>query len=154
MGVEISWAQFIEWHVVRPIAYFTLLMPPTLIGLLLADARLKGRALTWYRLGERVRCVFWGMSGLLAAVLVLVIIPIYNRLLFPHIYGGWSATMLAGMAIVFIVVLVGGVLFRHYDRRLAKRCPYCDALVPDTYRLGKRCDSCDRLLHPWLIANY
>jgi len=154
MGAEISWPQFIEWHVVRPIAYFALLMPPTLIVFLLTDARLKQRALTWYRVGERLRHIFWGISGLLAAVLVLVIIPIYNRLLFPHIYEGWSAAVLARMAMAFAVVLVGGLLFWHCDRRMGKRCPHCDALVPSTYHLGKKCKPCDRLLHHWLIANY
>jgi len=154
VGVEFSWLQIVEWHMVRPIAYFALLMPPTLIAFLLADACLKRRVLTWYRLGERVRRVFWGVSGLLGLVLVLVVIPIYNRLLFPYIYESWSVAMLAGMMIAFTIVPIGGALFWHYDQKLAERCPHCNTPVPDAYYLGKKCESCDRLLHPWLIANY
>lgn len=78
MGVEVSWLEFLGYHVVRPMAYFALLMPPTLIGFLLADASLRRRALTWYRLGERVRRVFWGASGILALVFVLIVIPLYD----------------------------------------------------------------------------
>jgi hypothetical protein len=154
VGVEVSWPQFIEWHVVRPITYFALLMPPTLIVFLLADTFLKRRALTWYRLGEQVRRVFWGTSGLMALALALVVIPIYNRLVFPHVYQGWSVATLAGMAIAFVAALAGGLVFWHYDRKLGKRCPDCDTAVPGTYHLGKKCQRCKRYLHPWLIANY
>jgi len=154
VGVEVSWSQIIEWHMMRPLAYFALLMPPTLSGFLLTDAWLKRRVLTWYRLGKRVRRLFWGISGLLALFLALVVIPVYNRLFFPHVYEGWSAAMLAGMVFTLVVVLAGGALFWYYDRKLAERCPYCNTLVPETYHLGKRCEACNWLLHPWLIANY
>ena len=105
-----------------------------------------------------MRRVFWGISGLLALALALGILPIYNRLFFPYIYEGWSAGTLAGMTLTVIALLIGGVLFWHYDRKLARRCPHCDALVPGAYFLGKKCECAqkgrDHALHPWLIASY
>jgi len=154
MGVEVSWPQFINWHVVRPMAYFALLMPPTLVAFLWADAALKRRALTWYRMGGQVQRAFWGTSGVLALALTLVVIPLYNRLLFPHAYDGWSVATLIGMTMAFIAMLVGSFVFWQHDRRLAGRCPGCDGLVSGAYRLGKRCERCGEVLHPWLIANY
>lgn len=154
MGVEITWVQLIEWHVVRPIAYFSLLMPLTLAGFLLIDSYLKRQALTWYPLRKQVRLVFWGASSILALVLALVIIPIYNRILFPHIYQGWSTGALAAMAVAVFAAVAGGLTFRQHDRRLGKRCPYCGACVTGQFRLGKRCGSCNEILHAWLVANY
>ena len=154
MGVEVGWPEFLSYHVVRPIAYFALLMPPTLIGFLLADASLKRRVLTWYRLGERVRRVFWIVSAVFALALALVVIPVYDWLLFPNAYGGWPVASLIGVAVASVAVLVGGVLFWRYDQKLAGRCPGCGTQVPGVYRLGKVCERCGEALHPWLVANY
>jgi len=154
MGVEVSWAEFLNYHVVWPLAYFTFLMPPTLIGLLLTDAALKRRALTWYRLGEQVRRVFWGVSGVLALALALIVLPLYDWLLFPNAYSGWSVAALIGVAVAFVAALVGSILFWRYDQKLAARCPGCGTQVPGTYRLGKTCERCGETLHPWLVANY
>jgi len=154
MGVEVSWAEFLNYHLVWPLAYFTFLMPPTLMGFLLTDAALKQRALTWYRLGERVRRVFWAVSGVLALVLALVVLPLYDPLFCPNAHGGWSVAALVGVAAAFVAVLVGGILFWRYDQKLAARCPGCGTRVPGRYRLGKRCERCGEALHSWLVANY
>ena len=154
MGMEVPWPQFINWHVVRPIVYFALLMPPILIAFLLADTALKRRVLTWYRMGKRVRSVFWGVSAVLALALALAVVPLCNWLLFPRVYGGWSAMALTGAAVALIGMVVGGVFFWRYDRRLAARCPGCGVPVPGPYRLGKQCERCGETLHPWLVANY
>lgn len=154
MGVEVSWPEFLSYHVVWPMAYFALLMPPTLIGFLLADASLKRRALTWYRLEERVRRVFWCVSGVLALVLALIVIPLCDWLLFPQAHSSWSVAALSGAAIALTAILVGGVLFWRYDQKLATRCPGCDTRLSGMYQLGKQCERCGEALHPWLVANY
>lgn len=154
MGHEVSWAQFAEWHLLRPVAYFALLMPPTLLLTLLVDTVLKRRALTWYRLGSRLRRVFWTITALLTAGLTFILIPIYNRLLFPYIYETWTALGLIGAGGTFLALCGAGVVFWRTDRRIARRCPGCDRRVSGPFHLGKQCDACQCQLHPWLIANY
>ncbi len=149
MGVEVSWPDFISMHMLRPIAYFALLMPPALIGFLFADVALKRRALTWYRLGRRVRRVFWSVSGVLAALLVFVVVPILNHLVFPWIYPSWSTAALVGATVALALAFGGGGVFYWYDRRLGRRCAGCGAVLTEDYYPGQRC-SCEHEQHAWL----
>lgn len=153
VGVEISWAEIIEWHVVRPMAYFLLMMPPTLIIFLLVDSSLKRQVLTWYALGKRVKWVFFGISGLLAFNLALVVIPIYNRLLFPMIYPNWPIWTLFGMVLSLLSLLLGSVVLWGLDRKFSGRCPHCGAKLQGTFRLGCTC-TCKERVHNWLVACY
>jgi Zn-dependent protease with chaperone function len=154
VGVAVTWPQIIEWHTVRPMIYFGLLMPPTLVAWLVADAALKRRALTWYALGARVRRVFWAIAGVLALLLALAAIPCLNRLIFPYIYTAWSAGELIGAGLALLVAFAGGTLFWFYDRRLVGRCSRCKAQVTEPYAAGQYCESCGGPLHDWLVLTY
>jgi uncharacterized membrane protein YedE/YeeE len=99
-----------------------------------------------------VRRVFWTITGLLALLLALLVIPIFNHFVFPDVYPSWSAMALGGVVVGLLTVLAGGAVFWHYDRRLAGRCR-CGAVIPGEYCLGNTCKACGPL-HPWLIANY
>jgi hypothetical protein len=144
----------IEWHLLRPIAYFALLVPATLAVFLGADAALKRRVLTWYALGARVHGVFWAISAALALLLALLVIPLLNALLFPHIYAGGSAAALAGAGLALLVAAIAGAVFRHCDARLAARCPRCRAAVAGRFCVGRTCQACGQPLHAWLVAAY
>lgn len=154
LGVEITWGQFLMLHVVRPILYYMLLMPPILIGLLWLDIRLKQRALLWYRLGVRANRTFGLVTGGLAVGLALVIIPILNHLIFPEIYGSWSPLALVEMVIGVLALGTGLLVFLRYDRALRCLCPGCPKHVQGDYRLGRKCENCGTELHPWLVATY
>lgn len=156
VGAEISWLQILEWHVLRPIAYFGLLMPPALFFFLYVDAALKSRALTWYVLGPRVRGVFWTISVGLALILVLLVIPLLNRILFSHVYQTWSLGEIAGMILATGVGLVGGGVFWLADHRWGKRCPHCGRRVDVGFQPGLHCPvaDCGQPLHTWLVAPY
>lgn len=156
LGVEMSWSQFLMLHVVRPLLYYMLLMPPILTGMLWLDASLKQRVLLWYRLDVKVKRVFGLISGTLAVVLVLVIVPVLNHLIFPEIYSGWSLPALVGMAICALALVTGAFLFLHHDRALSRWCPgsECQSRVPGDYRLGATCEKCGAALHGWLVATY
>ncbi len=156
VGVEVSWAQILEWHVLRPLAFFGLLMPPALFICLAADAALKQRALTWYPLDGRVRQVFWAISGGLALLLALLIIPLLVRILFGYVYETWSVWELAGAVLAMILGLAGGAMFWWADRRWGKRCPRCGHRVNADFQPGLQCPvpGCYQPLHAWLVATY
>ncbi len=156
MGLEVSWAKFVEIHVLRPMAYFGLALPPVLVALLWADATLKRRALTWYGLGPRVRSVFWFSTVVHALLLALVAVPVLNHLLFPEIYAGWSVATVAGAIGALTAALGYGIWFWRLDRRWAGHCPACHQPVAGHYYPGKTCpnETCNQRLHPWLVAPY
>jgi hypothetical protein len=156
MGVEVSWAQFTALHVFRPMVYFGLALPPLLFGILWADAALKRRALTWYGLGAQVRRVFWISTIVFALLLLLLVIPALNHLLFPEIYSDWSPVSVLGIVCALVVAAAGGAWFWRLDRRWAGRCPSCGQPVIGSYYPGMTCQNkqCTQALHPWLVAGY
>lgn len=156
MGVEVSWATFTEMHVLRPMAYFGLALPPLLGGILWADATLKRHALTWYGLEARVRRVFWISTIVFALLLALLVIPVLDHLLFPMIYSSWSLATVTGIAGVLLVAIAGGFWFWREDRRWAGRCPSCGQQMTGYYYPGRVCqdEQCHQALHPWLVASY
>jgi len=156
MGTVISWTQFVDVHVLRPMLYFGLLVPPLLFAFLWADAALKRRAVTWYGLGQGIRRAFWIITGGLAAVLALIAIPVCNHLIFPEVYPGWSAWAVGGLALGAGLAVGGGIWYWRQDRRWASRCPECerDTTVGGWYFPGKRCPSGGHQLHQWLVADY
>lgn len=156
MGVEVSWATFTEMHVLRPMAYFGVALPPLLGGVLWVDAALKRRALTWYGLQGQVRRMFWISTLLFALLLALLVIPVLNHLLFPEIYRGWSPVTVIGIVGILLAALAGGFWLWRLDRRWAGRCPACGQRVTGYYYPGKVCqnEQCHQMLHPWLVASY
>lgn len=156
VNVQVSWTQILEWHSVRPMAYFGLLMPPVLLLWLALDAALKRRALTWYALEGRVHRIFWAISGGLALQLGLLIIPLLNRVLFGYLYATWSPGELVGFAFALMLGLAGFAAFRLADRKLSKRCPCCGQQVEADFQPGICCPvkDCGQPLHAWLVAEY
>jgi hypothetical protein len=154
VGADISWMQILEWHVLRPMAYFGLFMPPVLLAWLAMDAALKRRALTWYALDRRIRPVFWGISAALGLFLALAVIPLLNRVLFAYVYPSWSATELIGIGGALIGGVLAALVFWRADRRLAQRCPGCGERVAEAFTLGRDCPRCGHALHAWLVASY
>ena len=154
LGVQVSWMEFVGWHILRPVAYFALFMPPVLIGCLWVDAVLKRRALTWYRLEGRLRRVFFAITADLLLFLLLVIVPIGNRLFFPGIYSGLTPRTIAGMALGVALAIIGGVAFGRANRRLAGHCWHCQAQLTGNFELGERCPDCNERQHDWLVAPY
>lgn len=153
MGVEVTWPQFIQWHILTPMAYFAVVMPVALLGFLALDGALKQRTLTWYSLGSRVRWVWLLETVVLLAVLLLVIVPLTSRLFFPWVFETITPTALAGLAAGLAVLAVGAVAYLLASRRWARRCG-CGAAVAGDFDLGDTCPSCGARLHEWLIASY
>ncbi len=156
VGAAVSWAQILEWHVLRPMAFFALLMPPALFLCLAADLALKERVLSWYALGGRVREVFWMISGGVALILALLVIPLLDRVLFSYVYQTWSFWEVVGMIFVIVLGLAGAVAFGLADRRWGKRCSHCGRQVDAEFRPGLHCPApgCHQPLHGWLAASY
>jgi hypothetical protein len=145
----------IENYFIRPAILFTLVMPVTLIGWLLIDARLKRRILTWYGapiIRNHPVGLFWGLTGWLALVLWFVVVPIYNVVTVPTAHSLSEPGMLAPMFLTLIAsaIIGGGLLIG--QRRYAGRCPRCDHHISGCFQLGKRCPQCQEVLHPWLVA--
>lgn len=156
VGAEVTWPQILDWHVLRPMAFFGLLMPPALFLCLAADAALKGRALTWYALGGRVRQVFWTISAGVALLLALLVIPLLNRILFAYVYETWSSWEVVGVILAVLLGLAGVVAFWLADRKLRNRCPRCGRGVDAGFQPGLHCPApdCHQQLHAWLVASY
>lgn len=156
IGGEFPWAQIVHWHIVSPIAYFTLFALPVLIVTLMLDAWLKRLALTWYPLDGRVRRVFWSITAVLVAVQALVVIPIGNRIFFGWIYTGWKPAVLAGIVAGLLVAVAAATVFAVEHRRHATRCrdETCQKFVSGSFEVGKRCPHCGTQQHPWLVAGY
>jgi hypothetical protein len=153
MGAEVTWQQFILWHILTPMAYFALVMPATLLGFLALDGALKRRTLTWYALGSRVRRVWLIETGVLLAVLLLVIVPLTSRLFFPWVYDTFTLTAMAGLGAGLAALAVGAVAYLWASRRWAGRCG-CAAAAADDFELGATCPHCDARRHEWLVASY
>jgi type IV secretory pathway TrbD component len=156
LGASASWDQFLQLHVARPILFYALLMPPVLMLFLWLDVRIKRRALTWRRAGERLRRTFAWLTGTLAAVLVLAVLPLLNHLVFPEIYSAWSPIELAGLVGVLAVGGWAGLQFLRCDRKLHGRCPNltCSAITAEPHRLAAGCPRCGAKFHEWLVAAY
>ncbi len=153
MGVEVTWAEFIRWHILTPLAYFALLMPTALLTSLWLDSALKRRTLTWYRLGRRVRWAWLAITLVLLVFLLTVVIPVGNRLFFPWIYPNLSPLALTGIFVGIALAVLGGLGFVAADRRWAGRCA-CEAPLPGPFELDKTCPRCQARQHEWLIASY
>lgn len=152
MGVEVTWPEFIRWHILTPMAYFALLMPPALLASLWLDSALKRRTLTWYGLGRRLRWAWLGITLALLTFLLVVVIPIGNRIFFPWVYPGLSPLAVTGIVVGLAVAALGALGFLAADRRWAGRC--CQAVVPGPFSLGRACPQCRVPLHAWLNAAY
>ncbi len=153
MGVEVTWPQFILWHILTPMAYFAVVMPVALLGFLALDGALKRRTLTWYALGSRVRRVWLLETVVLLAVLLLVIVPLTSRLFFPWVYETLTPTALIGLGVGLVVLALGAVVYLLASRRWAGRCS-CGAAMASDFDLGATCLNCGARLHDWLIASY
>lgn len=154
VGVEFPWSQIVRWHILTPIAYFTIFALPTLVVFLLLDARLKRWALTWYRLQASVRRVFWASLVTLLALVLLIVVPVGNRLFFPWIYDRWPPAVLVGMALGVLIAVAAAANFTAAHRRLAGHCWQCDQTIPGPFALGTTCPHCHTVQHPWLLASY
>jgi hypothetical protein len=129
-----------------------------LIAALFSVALLLRRLLTWYGLphaDQSLMKVAYAVIGLAVLLLSLTILPpITTALLRPadllHPLG------IATGAIGIIITTTGLALFLRADKRYARRCPNCDAIIPGQYRLGKICPTpaCSQALHPWLTVEY
>lgn len=153
MGQEVTWPQFIQWHILTPLAYFAVVMPAALLGFLALDGALKRRTLTWYALGSRVRRVWFAETLVLLAVLLLVIVPLTSRIFFPWVYEAFTPLAMAGIGAGLAVLVIGAVAFLLASRRWAGRCD-CGAPVAGDFDLGGTCPRCGARLHEWLIASY
>lgn len=153
MGVEVTWPQFIQWHILTPLAYFAVVMPVTLLGFLALDGALKRRILTCYALGSRVRRVWLLETMVLLAVLMLVIVPLTSRLFFPWVYETFTPTALTSLGAGLAVLALGAAIYLLASRRWAWRCS-CGAAVAGDFDLGATCPNCGTRFHEWLIASY
>ncbi len=153
MGVEVTWPQFIQWHILTPMAYFALVMPAALLGFLCLDGALKRRTLTWYGLGSRVRRVWLLETMVLLAVLLLVIVPLTSRIFFPWVYETFTSTAIAGFGAGLVVLAVGAAGYLLASSHWAGRCS-CGAPVAGDFDLGNTCPGCGARLHEWLTASY
>jgi Zn-dependent protease with chaperone function len=153
MGVEITWSQFILWHILTPLAYFALVMPAALLGFLWLDGALKQRTLTWYGLESRVRRVWLVETLVLLMGLLLLIVPLTSRIFFPWVYNAFTPSALAGIGAGLAVLMVGAAAYLWAGRRWDRRCS-CGAPVAGNFDLGSTCPSCGARLNDWLIASY
>ncbi len=153
MGIEVTWAQFILWHILTPLAYFAVVLPAALLGFLALDGALKRRILTWYGLGSRVRRVWLVETLVLLMGLLLLIVPLTSRIFFPWVYDTLTPMALAGMGGGLAVLAVGATVYLWASRRWAGRCG-CGATLAGDFDLGATCPGCGVRLHEWLIACY
>lgn len=154
VGPGFDWPQIIDWHIVRPIAYYLFFALPLLIATLAADVWLKGKVLTWYRLGERIKSVFWAIIIVLVALQLLILIPVGNRLFFPFFYETTGLISYLSVLLGVLLLLGSGTAFGIWHRRLARLCPQCQTSIGGNFVLGKHCPQCGARLHAWLLARY
>jgi hypothetical protein len=154
IGYTVSWGQIVDWQIIRPIAYFVCFGFPVLITQLMIDSWLKQQALTWYKLADRLRLVFWLITVTLNLVLILTFIPVANRLFFPLVYPDWSWGVALSVASGSLIAITALAAFLVSHQRWAHRCPQCSQGVPGGFTLGCICPHCQTVLHPWLIAPY
>lgn len=151
-GGAFGWPQFLEWHLLRPAAYYVLFGIPLLGGLLGFEVGLRRLVLTWYPLGRRVHRVFALLLLGLTALAALVFIPLANRLFFPAFYPPISPALALAWGCALIPTLGGVLLLILGHARIGRRCPACRESVPGPFVPGKRCPHCEVLLHPWLLS--
>ncbi len=152
-GGEFGWAQFIDWQILRPIAYYLLFGIPLLTGVLAALIMLMQKASTWYRVESKVITVFWSVLLVLMGVQVLLAYPLANLLFFPMIYQ-WRWETALWLALGLLLALAGALWFRQKHGQHAHRCPKCGEFIPGEFKLGQTCPHCHYPLHTWLIAPY
>jgi len=152
-GGEFGWSQAIEWHIIRPIAYYLLFGMPLLILTLLAFVWLIRKTVTWYQAGQKIITAFWGVLLVLMVMQTLWAFPLANILFFPMIYDfTWkTAALLGGGLLIFIVA---GIIFYILHHRYTRICPQCQKTIVDDFSLGHSCPHCNHPLHPWLEAPY
>lgn len=153
MGVEITWGQFILWHILTPLVYFAVVMPAALLSFLWLDGALKRRILTWYGLGSRVRRVWLVETSVLLLGLLLVVVPVTSHIFFPWVYDTLTPKAIAGIGLGVIILAVSAVAYFLARGRWAGRCG-CGAAVAGDFELGATCPKCGVRLHEWLIASY
>ena len=127
-----------------------------LIMMLFLAALLLRRVFTWYTFPQaerRLMFAAYSVVALLCVCLGLTILPVVSAALL-HPENLLNPVYLGVQSLGAILTVVGLGLFLYADRQYARRCPECNAHVPDAYWPGKRCDTCGTLLHPWLIAEY
>jgi len=148
-----AWSWFVEWHLLRPLAYYAWFGLPLLLAFLLVNAGLWRGVLTWYACGHRIRLWLWLWPGVQLIGAAFIFIPVADRLFFPAFY---EATPLFWLLLSgsLLLMLGAGLLFALLHRRWGCRCPRCGGRVPGPFRPGKRCPHCQTLLHPWLLAPY
>jgi len=152
-GGEFGWAQFLDWQIIRPIAYYLFFGIPLLTGVLAALIKLMQRALTWYRVERKLMTVFWSVLLVLIGVQILLAYPLANILFFPMIYE-WTWETTLRLALGLLLALIGTLWFRQKHGQHAHRCPKCGEFIPDDFKLGQTCLHCHYPLHSWLIATY
>ena len=152
-GGEFGWSQAIEWHIIRPIAYYIGFGIPLLTLTLIAFIWLIQKTLTWYRAGQKIVSAFWGVLLLLMLIEIMWAFPLANILFFPMIYDyTWKtiALLISGL----LIVMVAGMAFYTFHHRHARTCPQCQRPIPGDFSLGNRCPHCHHPLHSWLDAPY
>jgi len=154
LGVSPSFVM--DVFVIRPLLFSALVIPLLLFLLLVLDTYLKREILTWY--GARLvrkhpAAILWSISGILAAIVALGILPIANALIFPTAHSLLAPTTLIGFTLLVPLLIGAPLILWLGHRRYARRCPTCEAKIPGYYSLGCRCDQCKGCLHPRLTQS-
>jgi Zn-dependent protease with chaperone function len=155
LGNKLDIWYILELGIIRPLVYFVFFATPTLIAVLSLDTWLKQQVLTWYVLDKKIKRVFGGITVALAMILILVFIPIANRLVFPSVYThSWLFTIAGIIFGGFISLGLIGIFLLYKDK--ANRCPGCRQPIADNFFIGLHCPhpDCEIELHSWLIAPY
>ncbi len=154
VGQAVSWEHVIWMASLGPIIYFIFFGLPVLIVTLLIDSWLKQQVLTWYALGKHIRWIFWLITIVMLSLLTLIVIPLGNGLFFLSIYSNWFLYAAISIPLGILIAISSSLAFFFFHKRLAKRCPQCEAHIPGSFKLGHKCSQCDMELHSWLIAPY
>lgn len=122
-----------------------------------AQLQVTQRVLTWYSYPnayQHILRIIYGSIALFAGILALAVLPILTDIV------RWRFTdALSPSRWIFVIALLLATLaaywwFRFQDRRYARRCSKCGAVLGGQYQLGRRCNVCDHWLHEWLYIHY
>lgn len=141
-------------YVWLPLLFNLLSLPLLLWPLLRLDAVFIQRSLNWFAapwLARRFTLMVWGLTGLLALGLWLVVFPLLVTPLFGEPSDLLGARGL-GTVVTAALVGVGLTVFAAADRRWHGRC-VCGAQA-SPFRLGRLCPDCQQPLQDWLLARY
>jgi len=148
---------FLENFVIRPAILFALFMPAFLSAYLFLDLWVKRKILHWFGwkfLARHSAFVFAYSTGVLAALLIFVILPIVDWVTIPTAHDPLEPLALAPLIFFTIIALLHLLAFLILNRRYARLCPRCKGHVESTYKLGMRCEQCGAPLNSWLVANH